>query len=281
MVGIGGGSVLDAAKLVHVANLAGDFAVDRRVWAERRETPNARLICIPTTAGSGSELTATSSLWDGGTKSSIDGPALFPSDAIYDSTLLASATTEIRVAALWDAMTHALEALWSRQATARSDGYASFALCKIVDTLRRHGGPVDAALDDLALASAAAGAAITVTRTGIAHALSYPLTAEFGLRHGLAAGLFGMATASLLPELAPATASHIESALHEPLSAIENLWRGTGAAELTGRTVSRAAIRAQASATLNPDRARLSVVTPTPEIVAEICERASTIVGAA
>lgn len=275
VVAMGGGSALDASKLVRLANRRGFFPSARDLWDPDEDIGNTSLICLPTTAGSGSELTATSSLWDGGVKSSIDGPALCASDAIYDPDLMISAGTEIRTAALWDAITHALEALWSRRATLVSDQYARFALRTISDTLAQERKPTDVALPALACASAAAGAAITVTRTGIAHALSYPLTARYGLRHGFAAGLFGVVTASLLPEIAPERAAWIDRALRAPVTSLSTLWHDTGAAQFVMTSVTADAIRAQAAGTLNPERARLSVIPPEPEIIAEICERAA------
>ena len=277
VVAIGAGSVLDAGKLVRLANSLGHFPDDRRDWTIGDETTKASLICIPTTAGSGAELTATSSLWEGGKKSSIDGPSLRPSDAIYDSSLLLSAGQEIRTAALWDATTHALEAMWSRHATQASDDYASFALRTIADTLRREAGPTDNALGVLSLASAAAGAAITVTRTGIAHALSYPLTARHGVRHGLAAGIFGVATAGLLTEFAPERAARIGRALRAPIAILEEFWRTTGANAMVADLLTGDALQAQAETRLDPQRANLSVIPPERGIVRAICDRAATI----
>jgi alcohol dehydrogenase class IV len=275
VVAIGGGSVLDAAKLIRLANIRKSFPATRDLRTPNDETAGGSLICLPTTAGSGSELTATSSLWDDGIKSSIDGPALQPSDAIYDADLMISAGAEIRVAALWDAITHALEALWSRRASPVSDQYASFALRTISDVLKREGQPTDAALPALAFASSAAGAAITLTRTGIAHALSYPLTARHGLRHGLAAGLFGIAAASLIDDIAPERAARIDRALAGPRTSLRALWQETGASQFVATAVSSSEIRAQASSGLNPDRAELSVIPPEPDVVRELCDRAA------
>ncbi len=263
VVGIGSGSVLDAAKLVRQANLFGGS------WRADREPDDAPLICLPTTAGSGSELTPTASLWDDGVKSSIEGPALQPSDAVYDPALLVTAGPEIRIAAFWDAISHALEALWSRNATRESDRYASFALETILRTLQSADISDDRILRDLSLGAAAAGAAICQTRTGIAHALSYPLTGAHGLRHGLAAGLFALGTAGLLPVIDRRRADAIGS-----LDVLPKLWRRTGAARLVAEAVTPETILANDKA-LNPDRANRSVVPPEPGIVADIRRRAA------
>ena len=278
VITVGAGSVLDAAKLIHLANARKSFPARHDLWDPNEDTGDASLVCLPTTAGTGSELSATSSLWDGGIKSSIDGSALQPSDAVYDPDLMTSAGVEIRVAALWDAVSHALEALWSRRASPTSDRYASFALRTISDILNREGQPTDTALPSLALASSAAGAAITVTRTGIAHALSYPLTARHGLRHGLAAGLFGVATERLLPEIAPDRARRVAHALCD--TSLPALWHATGTARFVANAVTADEIRECAGNVLNPERARLSIIPPEPEIITEICERAAGLIDA-
>jgi alcohol dehydrogenase class IV len=275
VIGIGAGSVLDAAKLVRLANLQGAFPTDRRGWRAILDADEARLICLPTTAGSGSELTPTASLWDDGIKSSIDGPALRPSDAVYDPALLATADAEIRTAALWDAVAHSLEALWSRHATDLSDRYASFALGTIMRAVRLSGKTDDDVLPDLALGSAAAGAAISITRTGIAHALSYPLTRRYGLRHGLAAGLYAVAAFILLPDIDSERAARITRALGDAdgaaCEALVAHWRASAADRLVASTVTPDAILEPGDLGLDPDRARLSVIPPEPAVVAAIC----------
>jgi alcohol dehydrogenase class IV len=279
VIGVGAGSALDAAKLIRFASLEGTFPRDRSDWKTGQETGEAGLICVPTTAGSGSELTATASLWDESIKSSIDGPALQPSDAVYDPALLASADSEIQTAALWDAMAHALEALWSRKATALSDRYASFALKTMTQALDRSTSSSDRILSDLALGSAAAGAAISITRTGIAHALSYPLTGRHGLRHGLAAGLYAVAVASCLSDIDTRRAARIAHAFDTTAGAMSDvlaqLWRATGADRLAAAAAPPDAIVEQAGQALDPERANLSVIPPEPDIVVEICRRAA------
>jgi alcohol dehydrogenase class IV len=270
VVGIGAGSTLDAAKLVRQANVLGRFPNRREDWNADRHVSDAPLICVPTTAGSGSELTPTASLWDDGVKSSIEGQALQPSDAVYDPPLLMSAGPEIRTAALWDAMSHALEALWSRDATMASDRYARFALETMTRALEKNGVASDRSQSDLSLGSAAAGAAMSKTRSGIAHALSYSLTGRHGLRHGLAAGLFALATLELLPNVDWERADMIARIA----GSLDVLWRTTGAAELVAVRVTPEMIL-EADETLNPDRANRSVVPPDPAIVAEIRRRAA------
>ena len=278
-VGIGSGSVLDAAKLVRLGNTWKTFPEDVEDRDTSADIP-APLILLPTTAGSGSELTSTASLWNGGIKSSLDGPALFPSDAVYDPALLTTASAEIRAAALWDAITHALEAIWSRSATEASDRYASFALNSISGALRRERGVTDAVLPDLSVASAAAGAAITITRTGIAHALSYPLTGRFGLRHGFAAGLYGLAVAGLLPEISPRRSAYLTRIFHAPPDAVlRAFWRESGAADFVLRYLTPDMLKTCSDMTLNPDRANLSVIAPKREVVVELQRRAADLVA--
>ena len=83
-----------------------------------------------------------------------------------------------------------------------------------------------------------------------------------------------MNAAVRLPEIAPARAAFIDRSLRTAETSLETLWHDTGAARFVATIVTADAIRAQAAGVPNPERARLSIIPPEPEIVAEICERA-------
>lgn len=193
VVALGGGSVIDAGKALAVLLPAGG---ERALHAHlRQHAPLAfaaalPLFCIPTTAGTGAEVTPFATIWDGASrqKHSLHNAALFPRLALLDPELTLSLPwTETLYSAL-DAASHALETLWNRGATPVSGALAVHALQLIVDHLPR----VQAAADDLDArarlqeASVLAGLAISQNRTALAHSISYPLTARFGVPHGLA-----------------------------------------------------------------------------------------------
>jgi alcohol dehydrogenase len=194
IIALGGGSALDAAKGLAAARGASDPAgfLDRHV---RRSEPfpadfaPPRLIAIPTTAGTGSEVTMWGSLWDPGTKHSISHPKLYPQYALIVPGLTYGLSYEQSLFPALDALSHSMESIWNRNANPSSDALASKSIATLSRVLaddypRRYAEPaVRAAVQD---ASVDAGLAISMTRTAIAHSISYPLTALLGVPHGLA-----------------------------------------------------------------------------------------------
>ena len=199
LVGLGGGSALDLAKLLRVRPLGGDAragfeAVAAAVrgehpWPAHLRTP---LWLVPTTAGTGSEVTRWATLWDTdgelAVKRSFDEPWGHADRAFVDPALTTTAPAAVTRDSALDALSHALEALWNRHANPVSDALAVQAARRVVlhlpAVLRQPGVP--AGREQLALAALEAGLAFAQTRTALAHALSYPLTLEQGVPHGLA-----------------------------------------------------------------------------------------------
>lgn len=194
VVAAGGGSVMDAAKAL--AAVLGDAGRIERVRAAAiagRPLPDDvrpwPLICVPTTAGTGSEVTPTATLWEtaAGRKHSLADPRLVSESAIFDATLLESAPPDLILASGLDALSHAMEATWAKRHAPVSDACAVAAIRgvrkNLEEALRPSGRSHRAALQRAALQ---AGLAISHTRTALAHSMSYPLTAVLGLRHGLA-----------------------------------------------------------------------------------------------
>ncbi|MEC9465334.1 MAG: iron-containing alcohol dehydrogenase, partial [Myxococcota bacterium] len=133
-----------------------------------------------------------------GTKSSVDHPAGFADRAYIDPLLTASMPTRLTAAVGLDALTHAMESLWGRHATPTSSKFAARAIelihPNLVEVAR---SPNQQGRDALTLGSVLAGMALSQTRSAIAHALSYQLTGEFGIEHGLAVGLIALAVLRL------------------------------------------------------------------------------------
>lgn len=206
VVALGGGSVMDSAKTIAAALAEG--ADMKRVETHARSDsplPSAwkipSLYCIPTTAGTGSEVTRTATLWDSdtGAKFSLSDERLFPKAAILVPSLLTTASRELTLSAGLDALSHAMESVWNIHHNPVSDSLAADAISRI----HRH---LPLALEssdpqnfhELQTAALLAGLAISGTRTALAHSISYPLTGRFGLRHGLACSF-------TLPEIAAFT----------------------------------------------------------------------------
>ena len=190
IVAVGGGSVLDVAKLI---GLLGPSAAPWRAFLAGGGTPDQHggpLIAIPTTAGSGAEATRFSAFYVDGEKQSISHPQLRPSHAIVDPLLTHSMPPELTAPTGLDALAQAIESLWAVGATPESQALAEAAIGEILPSLREAvRAPTPVIRERMARGAHLAGQAIDISRTTAAHALSYALTVEFGLPHGHAVAL--------------------------------------------------------------------------------------------
>ena len=191
IVALGGGSVIDSAKVFAAA--AGDFAKVRR----HLETGDAGeplgaipIIAIPTTAGTGSEVTCWATVWDaaGGRKLSLAQSNLYPEVALVDPGLMMGKPRALTLATGLDALSHALESIWNVNAnpvSARHAVAAAKALLRDLPPLLGDLGNAELR-SKVAEASLNAGLAFSNTKTAIAHNLSYPITLGWGVQHGIA-----------------------------------------------------------------------------------------------
>lgn len=191
-VALGGGSVIDSAKVL--AALATEPRGTLRDLLARpagtEPAPAAPVIAVPSTAGTGSEVTPWATVWDPaeGRKWSLARDDLYPQAAYVDPQLTLSAPRALTLQTGLDALAHALESIWNVNATPQSRVLAIDAARTILRTLP----DLLDALDDLDLRSAQAqgallaGLAFAQTRTALAHELSYPLTLRHGVPHGIA-----------------------------------------------------------------------------------------------
>ena len=194
VVAFGGGSVIDAAKgALALKALDGKRAALWEHLKDGKMLPEAiaplPLIAVPTTAGTGSEVTRWGTIWgEDGNKYSISDPRLYPTDAILDPALLLPMPRELALSTGLDAVSHAMEAVWNRRHGALTDGLAQAA----IGLARRHLGPSltePQSFDHkraMQTASVLSGLAMGTTQTALAHSISYPLTAQFGMPHGFA-----------------------------------------------------------------------------------------------
>ena len=194
IVAIGGGSVLDTAKaLVALRALDGDIGAFQKHLTNGEPIPGQLkflpIIAVPTTAGTGSEVTQWGTMWgDDGTKFSVNDPRLYPSHAVLDPTLTLTMKQALTIATGLDALSHACEAIWNKRHSPLTDLLAEQAIRTIHQNLETviH-KPLDrTARKHLQTASLVAGLALGTTQTALAHSISYPLTARFGIPHGIA-----------------------------------------------------------------------------------------------
>jgi alcohol dehydrogenase class IV len=192
LVAIGGGSSLDAAKAVAAEAAEPGWIAGRDQPGQPTEVPAGVLpiIAVPTTAGTGSEVTPFSVITFTAShrKLVLSHPALLPQAALLDPTLLVSAPREARVAAGMDALTHAVESYLSKQATEATRARSLEAVVGIGAHLPGAAveAPEPADLAGMQRAALVAGLAFSRSRLGVVHALALPLSALFGVPHGVA-----------------------------------------------------------------------------------------------
>lgn len=189
IVGLGGGSALDLAKLTAMLLVNGG-PVEQYFGTGRVPRRGLPTILLPTTAGSGSEVSPDAVLTDriSGTKRAVKDPALVPDVAIVDPDTTLTCPPGTTAASGLDALCHAIESVGARGSSPLTEVYALSAICDIRDhlpTAIRVGGDT-AAREGMARAALFAGRAFAVTGTTAVHACGYPLTAMWGMPHGIA-----------------------------------------------------------------------------------------------
>jgi alcohol dehydrogenase len=193
LLAVGGGSTIDTAKAL--ARLLGEPGGATLAALLREDAPPATaaalpVVAVPTTSGTGAEVTPFGTIWDHQKKKkhSVVGEDLYPRLAILDPELTLQLPEEVTVSSGLDAISHALESAWNRNATPVTLGLVTKSLqlsMRALPAIKEN--PADAAARaSMMQASMLAGLAISQSRTALAHAISYPLTANFGLPHGLA-----------------------------------------------------------------------------------------------
>lgn len=192
VVGIGGGSVLDVAKLV-AAQLDNSQALRDYVGIGLLKGRKKGLICLPATAGTGSEASPNAILVDDsdGQKKGIISPFLVPDVVIIDPLLTLSVPPSITAATGIDALTHCLEAYTNKFAHPLIDLYAykgaQLIAANIVQAVKN--GDDEQARTEVALGSYYGGVCLGPVNTAAVHALSYPLGSMYHLPHGLSNAL--------------------------------------------------------------------------------------------
>jgi len=152
--------------------------------------PALPMVAIPTTAGTGAEVTPFGTVWDfeRAQKYSVAGDDLYPSATILDPELTLGLPPDVTISSGLDAISHAFESTWNRNASPVTLGLAMKSLQLSLPALPRLKDDPDDIQARRAMmeASLLAGLSISQTRTALAHSISYPLTARFGLPHGIA-----------------------------------------------------------------------------------------------
>jgi 1,3-propanediol dehydrogenase len=191
IIALGGGSPIDAAKAIgFMASSGGKI---RSFMKTEITSPLPYFVAIPTTAGTGSEVTQFTIITDTGKneKMLLKGPALIPQLAVIDPDLTLTIPPHVTVATGLDALTHAIEAYTSRKAQPLADSFALSAIKRIyqhLETAYRDGGNLEAR-QQLSLAALEAGIAFNNSSVTLVHGMSRPIGALFHIAHGVSNAL--------------------------------------------------------------------------------------------
>ena len=191
-IGIGGGSTLDTAKAVAVL-LKNPGRVEDYQGADKVKNPSVCKIMVPTTAGTGSEVTFTAVFIrkDEKKKGGINSPFLYPESAILDPVLTISLPPSVTASTGLDALCHAVESFLSKQATFISKAISLYATKLIWDSLPKayENGNALKARASMLYGSFLAGTGLANAGVTAVHSISYPLGGVFNVPHGVANGL--------------------------------------------------------------------------------------------
>lgn len=192
IIAIGGGTILDTAKSAAILATHEGFVKNYVVGEKIIDKSSIPLIAIPTTAGTGSEVTPWAVVWDTESKKkySLSSPLMFPKLALVDSRLTEGLPVEITASTGMDALTQAIEAYWSKNHNSISDVFALQAVRMILANIEKAVNNPDAkAREGMMLGSLLSGLAFSNTQTTICHAVSYPITLHWGVSHGQAVAI--------------------------------------------------------------------------------------------
>jgi acetaldehyde dehydrogenase/alcohol dehydrogenase len=202
LVAVGGGSVIDAAKAIRLFHEHPEVSLReltlpfldarKRVARYPQDEHTVRLAAVPTTAGTGSEVSPAAVLTSGERKVTLVDYTLVPDIAVVDPMLTVTMPPALTADTGVDALTHALEAYVSIFASPYTDAFCLQAIHLILDALPRAFADGDdvAARTDMANAATIAGLAFSNAFLGVNHALAHAVGARFGLAHGRANGVF-------------------------------------------------------------------------------------------
>jgi len=193
VIAIGGGSTLDTAKVVMASLGTKIYDINGLLNYELEYPYRVPSAFIPTTHGTASEVTKWGTIWNTQEKLkySISHYALYPDIAILDGSLTVGLPMDISLSTSLDALSHSFEAIWNINSNRVSTEYAIEAICLIIENIHLlKFDPNNLKIrSNLLVAANKAGLAFSNTRTGAAHSISYPLTINYNIPHGIAASM--------------------------------------------------------------------------------------------
>ena len=195
IIGVGGGSPLDAAKAIAVLAACSDTS-EETMYSMKWDAEPLPVIAIGTTAGTGSEVTPVAVITSSkGLKKSLRADALYPIVSFGDATYTMSLSPEFTRSTALDALSHCLESYFNRTANDVSKTFAIRGIAILVEMLQKtvdcHTAPLSFEdREKLYCASIYGGLAISVTGTAFPHALGYFLSEQYNISHGNACAVY-------------------------------------------------------------------------------------------
>ncbi|MCK4330048.1 phosphonoacetaldehyde reductase [candidate division WOR-3 bacterium] len=192
IIAIGGGSVIDTAKSVRMALYKNKSNLKELFERCPDKKVKPIFIAIPTTHGTSSELTMWATIWykENKKKFSLSESNNYPDYAIYDVSLVKNLPIDISISTTLDALSHAFESIWNVNNNPISTNYAIQAIKLIFEKIDKLSD--NTTIDvrkKLVFASMLSGLAFSNTATAAAHAISYPLTLNYNIPHGIACSM--------------------------------------------------------------------------------------------
>lgn len=250
LVAIGGGSTLDCAKILRWrAPLSQDESTWRSIWlsegtgTQLTQWTRHPLTCWPTTSGTGSEVSASATLWDRQSspakKLAWQPPQGFADEAFIDPELTVSCPASVTRDCALDAMSHGLETLWNKRNSFLSSTLAQRAVSLVIQNLPILLNDLTnlSARKRLSEASVLAGIAMSETQTALAHALSYDLTLAEKIPHGHAVAVWLPLVAQLTCQDNPELRQILQNALGTNESPCQFLETWLNQLQVTPRSV--------------------------------------------
>jgi len=184
---IGGGSVIDLAKVANIINIKKKFTDNNKIIIKKKF---AKLVAVPLTSGSGAETTSSAVLYIGKKKISIENNGIKPDHFFLIPELTKNAPKIIKGPSIFDCIAQAVESIFSLKSNSKSILYASRSLkISLKNYLNYYKKPNISNSKKMLLASNLSGKAINISRTIAPHAISYPFTSLFGISHGKAVAI--------------------------------------------------------------------------------------------
>jgi alcohol dehydrogenase len=180
IIAIGGGCAMDYAKSANV------LALEKTMNFKKKFNEKfCQLLCIPTTAGTGSETTPFSVLYVNNKKTSVTGPALKANFFYFEPKFIKYNNNYTIASAGFDSLSQSIESILSKNATQKSIRFAKKSINLVLINLFKFYKKKDEInAKNLLYAANYSGKAISISKTGVAHALSYPFSSHFNLSHG-------------------------------------------------------------------------------------------------